>query len=330
MRRPHRTPHPLQPVPSDASPSRPPTRDRPVRSRGRALAMHAHIEPHQHAWSQFTYCASGLMQVTVTQDERETTFIVPPSRAVWIAPQVQHNVVVLESAELVPWTSPPGLCPQSWTDCRVLVVSTLLRELIARCRAAKPASGKTRLMALTLDEIRRADIQTLGVPMPHPVHGDRRLRTLCEAVLRDPAENASCVNGWPRWAPASARWPACSARNWAPATSSGAPRRVLGTCPAQTGTRHAHCAGCCRQRLRQRQRFFCHVQAGHGPGARLLPEQVAIKVGATCAYAHERWKSTFYSFQEPTRCPSHPSLSALQMQPPAPSRPTTPSPLPRA
>ncbi len=188
MRSPHRTPHTLQPVPSDASPSRPPTRDRPLRSRGRALAMHAHIEPHQHAWSQFTYCASGLMQVTVTQDERETTFIVPPSRAVWIAPLVQHNVVVLESAELRTVDIAPGALPPDWTDCRVLVVSTLLRELIGALQGSQAGERENALMALTLDEIRRADIQDLGVPMPHPVHGDKRLRALCEAVLRDPAE----------------------------------------------------------------------------------------------------------------------------------------------
>ena len=68
-------------------------------SRARELAMDTHIVPHRHPWSQFTYCASGLMQVTVTQGERETTFIVPPSRAVWIAPQVQHNVVVLTTSQ---------------------------------------------------------------------------------------------------------------------------------------------------------------------------------------------------------------------------------------
>lgn len=40
------------------------------------------------------------MQVTVTQEERQTTYIVPSTRAVWIPPQVQHHVVVLETAEL--------------------------------------------------------------------------------------------------------------------------------------------------------------------------------------------------------------------------------------
>ena len=178
----------LHTVQSDTSPRRPPTAQRPVRSRGRALAMNAHIEPHQHAWSQFTYCASGLMQVTVTQGACETTFIVPPSRAVWIPPQVQHTVVVLESAELRTVDIAPAALPASWADCRVLVVSPLLRELIGALQGSEPGPREDAVMALALDEIQHADTQALGVPMPHPVLGDKRLRALCEAVLRDPTE----------------------------------------------------------------------------------------------------------------------------------------------
>jgi AraC-like DNA-binding protein len=180
----------LQPVPSDASPHRPPTSQRPVRSRGRALGVNVHITPHQHAWAQLTYCASGLMQVTVTQGERETTYIVPPSRAVWIAPQMLHTVVVLENAELRTVDMASASLPSDWTDCRVLVVNSLLRELIRALQGSEPGVRDDALMALTLDEIQRANIQTLGVPMPHPEQGDKRLRALCEAVLRDPAEKS--------------------------------------------------------------------------------------------------------------------------------------------
>jgi AraC-like DNA-binding protein/mannose-6-phosphate isomerase-like protein (cupin superfamily) len=178
---------PLTPVSYDMSAGRPPTLQRPVRSRARALAMDAHIEPHQHPWSQFTYCASGLMQVTVTQGERETTFIVPPSRAVWIPRNVQHNVVVLETAELRTVDIEYSVLPQEWAECRVLVVSKLLRELVHALEGSEPGARETALMALTVDEIAHADTQALGVPMPHSDHGDKRLRALCEAVLRDPA-----------------------------------------------------------------------------------------------------------------------------------------------
>ncbi|MDO8286501.1 MAG: helix-turn-helix transcriptional regulator [Rhodoferax sp.] len=180
----------LTPVPYDNSSSRAPTLARPVRSRARTLAMDAHIEPHQHTWSQFTYCASGLMQVTVTQGEVQTTFIVPPSRALWIPPHVQHTVVVLESAELRNIDLHPSVTPADWSDCRVLVVSKLLRELIHSLEDSVPGTRDAALMALTVDEMASATTQALGVPMPHPEHGDKRLRALCEAVLRNPAEKS--------------------------------------------------------------------------------------------------------------------------------------------
>ncbi|MFZ2328339.1 MAG: helix-turn-helix transcriptional regulator [Rhodoferax sp.] len=177
----------LTPVPFDDSVKRPPTPQRPVRSRARSLAMDAHIEPHQHPWAQFTYCATGLMQVMVTQNDRQTTFIVPSTRAVWIPPQVQHNVVVLETAELRTVDLDPSVTPAGWADCRVLVVSKLLRELVHALEDSQPGPRDDAIMTLAADEISRADTQALGVPMPHPEHGDKRLRALCEAVLRDPA-----------------------------------------------------------------------------------------------------------------------------------------------
>ena len=38
-----------------------------------------------------------------------------------------------------------------------------------------------------LDEITHADTHALGVPLPHADSGDKRLRALCEAVLREPS-----------------------------------------------------------------------------------------------------------------------------------------------
>ena len=185
----------LTPMRFDDSALRAPTPDRPVRSRARPLAMHVHIVPHRHDWSQFSYCANGLMQITVTQTDAsqcgmQTTYIVPPSRAVWIPPGVEHTVVVLETAELRTVDIDSSVIPAHWTECRVLVVSKLLRELIHGLEDSLPGTRENALMALTADEIIHAETQALGVPMPHPEHGDKRLRALCEAVLRNPAEKA--------------------------------------------------------------------------------------------------------------------------------------------
>ena len=177
----------LKPERIDDREDRTPTLQRPVRSRARAMAMDAHLAPHQHPWTQLTYCASGLMQVTIAENGLETTFIVPPSRALWIAPGVQHTVTVLEAAEFRTVDLNASVTPVGWQGCRVIVVTKLLRELIHALETSTPGPRDEALMALTLDEITRADIQALGVPLPR----DKRLRALCEAVLRAPGERAT-------------------------------------------------------------------------------------------------------------------------------------------
>ena len=84
----------------DTDPFRP-DRQRPVRVRARELVADTHFEPHHHAWGQLAYCASGVLQVTAAQHagaDDATTYIVPPSRAVWIAPGARHAVHALEDA----------------------------------------------------------------------------------------------------------------------------------------------------------------------------------------------------------------------------------------
>lgn len=178
-----------------------PSPQRPVRVRPRSMAADTHLEPHAHAWAQLAYCATGVVQVTAEQTRPdqaqadEITCIIPPSRAVWIAPGARHHITVREAAELRILYIDASATPQGWQGCRVMVVSPLLRELIHSLDAGTgqplPEARMQWLSALVLDEIAHADIQALGVPMPHPDTGDKRLRALCEAVLRAPAERAT-------------------------------------------------------------------------------------------------------------------------------------------
>ena len=188
------TPSHITPV-GDTDPFRP-SRQRPVRVRARSLRADSHFEPHQHAWSQLAYCAAGIMQVTTEQHVGtgdEVTFIVPPSRAVWIAPGARHAVHVLEQAEFRTLYIDASATPPGWSRCRVIVVSPLLRELVQALDAPQPIARarEERLTGLALDEITHADIQALGVPLPHAQAGDKRLRVLCENVLRAPSQRAT-------------------------------------------------------------------------------------------------------------------------------------------
>lgn len=193
-----------------------PSRERPVRVRARSMPADTHFEPHRHAWAQLAYCASGIVQVTAATPD-EVTYIVPPSRAVWVAPGALHAINVLEAAEFRTLYIHADATPAGWQGCRVIVVSPLLREMVhalddmdphatrppegavsalgrpgGKTTGPAPSSAREALLsALLLDEITGADTQPLGVPLPHAQQGDKRLRALCEAVLRAPSERAT-------------------------------------------------------------------------------------------------------------------------------------------
>ena len=180
-----------------------PSRQRPVRVRARTMPADTHFEPHSHAWSQVAYCASGILQVTAQQggdSGDEVTYIIPPSRAVWIEPGARHAIHVLEAAQFQTLYIDASATPKGWSGCRVIVVSPLLRELVQALDAAAPGEAlprarEERLSGLVLDEIANADIHALGVPLPNAQTGDKRLRALCEAVLHAPSQRATLA-GW--------------------------------------------------------------------------------------------------------------------------------------
>lgn len=165
---------------------------RPVRVRARSMPADTHFEPHRHPWAQLAFCATGTLRVRALPEgegERleELTYIVPPSRAVWIAPGHLHCIDVLEAAEFRTLYLHAGTTPEGWHGSRMIVASPLLRELVQGLDAHPRPAREALLMALVLDEIAHADPQTLAVPMPHAQRGDKRLRAVCEAVLQAPS-----------------------------------------------------------------------------------------------------------------------------------------------
>ncbi len=188
---------------------------RPVRAKVHRLRSDQYVEPHSHPWAQVAFSFTGVTRLTVDHG----TFIVPPSRALWIPPGVEHAVTVLADTDIhtLYLHQPRGRCgpgslpreeQAAWRQCRVLEVSALLRALVLemdlRPDGATLDAGQllreARLSALVLDELRRAAPVPLGVDLPT----DKRLRALCEAVLDDPARHAT-LDGWARDAGASTR-----------------------------------------------------------------------------------------------------------------------------
>lgn len=192
-----------------------PTRERPVRAKLRRLAPDTQIQPHSHAWAQVAISIAGVARITAGRH----TYLVPGWRAVWIPPGVEHVVTALEVAELrtlyihqEPDRPGPAVARRDcepWRGCRVLEVSPLLRELVLQMDVtmdgqaplgAPALEREARLGELVLDELRRAAPLRLGIELPQ----DRRLRSLCEAVLQDPSRHAT-LEGWAHETAASPR-----------------------------------------------------------------------------------------------------------------------------
>jgi AraC-like DNA-binding protein len=198
----HPAPMPLlSPLPrvefADIPPASAPTFEHPVRVRSRPMAAGVGISQHIHAWAQLAYASRGVLRMTTPN----TTWMVPPSRAIWIPPFMTHEVAIVEDAYLRTLYIDQSVIPSGLADCRVVEVSGLLRETIAALDERDIGPARERLLAsLALDEITRSAPLPLAVPMPQ----EKRLRALCEALLADPAGPGS-LEYWAAQAGASTR-----------------------------------------------------------------------------------------------------------------------------
>ncbi|MGI4814778.1 MAG: AraC family transcriptional regulator [Janthinobacterium lividum] len=169
----------------------------PIRVRKRIMPAGNIIARHQHAWAQLAYPHRGVLRITT----HDTTWIVPPTRAIWIPSHIEHEVASIQDARMQSLYIDEEAAAIGIDTCRVLEVSPLLRELIsAMARGPLPVLRDQLLVSLTLDELTHAEVLPLGVPMP----SDKRLRALCEAILLDPSRSDS-LSDWSQQAGASTR-----------------------------------------------------------------------------------------------------------------------------
>ncbi|WP_375542176.1 helix-turn-helix domain-containing protein [Paraburkholderia sp. CNPSo 3274] len=164
----------------DIPPEFAPTPTHPIRVRSRPMPAGVCIAQHTHAWAQLAYSSRGVLRMATPG----TTWMVPPSRAIWVPPHITHEVAIVEDAFLRTLYVDESVIPPGLDACRVVEVSGLLRETIAALDERGIPTARERLLgALALDEITRSAPLPLAVPMPE----EKRLRALCEALIADPA-----------------------------------------------------------------------------------------------------------------------------------------------
>lgn len=151
-----------------------------------------HVDPrHVHARAQLLYASAGVMLV----DTADASFVVPPERAVWLPGGIPHEVHCRSAVSVRTLYVDTRARPNLPVSCRVIEVSTLLRELIIEATQLPieyELGGRDgRVMDLLLDEITATPAAPLHIPMPR----QEQLLEVCRAILADPA-NQDTLDEW--------------------------------------------------------------------------------------------------------------------------------------
>ncbi|WP_458730134.1 AraC family transcriptional regulator [Pseudomonas brenneri] len=160
------------------------------------------VSSHAHPSGQLIYAVSGVMEIRTGTG----LWLVPPQRALWMPAGVAHSMrtrgssVALRTAyvrlDRCPADAPgqPG----------AVQVSSLLRELILRAatipRDCPEDSRDGRILNLILEEI----VWTPERELHLPTGRDKRLATICEAILSSPQDNRT-LDEWASQHGATAR-----------------------------------------------------------------------------------------------------------------------------
>ncbi|WP_431287186.1 AraC family transcriptional regulator [Roseateles chitinivorans] len=151
---------------------------------------------HRHASGQMLGAIQGLLTVDVSDGR----WVVPATHALWIPPDVPHGL--RSHGPFAGWSvyvSPAG-SEALPTEPRIVAVSGLLREAVARAAmwpetATALDAAQTRLAGVILDEIAAAPPVALGLPMP----SDERLLKIARALSARPDDERR-LDEWAVWA----------------------------------------------------------------------------------------------------------------------------------
>jgi AraC-like DNA-binding protein len=143
------------------------------------------IAPHIHDWHQLLFACTGVMTVSGGR----SSWLVPPSNALFLPAGCAHSIrmwglVNMRSLLFPAALESPALAHR---ECRVLSVTPLLRELILRVVETSALDTRIpahqRLLDVLLDELHRASVNPLHLPMP----ADSRATAVADHVLSNPA-----------------------------------------------------------------------------------------------------------------------------------------------
>lgn len=161
------------------------------------MAIGSVFDWHTHAKHQLAWAASGVL--TVRTDT--ATWILPPTRALWIPVGLRHETLSDGAATMRTLYIRPELCPVSWPDFTPVTASPLLAELIGYL--ADPdldADRRARAESVLVDLLQPVPMTAIEVRLPT----EDPARQVAQALMENPADTRSLAE-WGREVGASER-----------------------------------------------------------------------------------------------------------------------------
>jgi AraC-like DNA-binding protein len=143
------------------------------------------FHPHTHPEHQLCWAGQGILVVEC----QNATWVLPPSRALWVPAGVVHapacvGPALMQSLYLAP-------AREDWSSPTVVVVEPLLAELIGYLERDLAPDRRERAVALVRDLLRPASTGAVHAPLPR----DERARAVAGALRAHP-DDPRDLAGW--------------------------------------------------------------------------------------------------------------------------------------
>jgi len=153
---------------------------------------------HVHDDHQLAWASAGVLTVST----EGTTWVLPPSRALWIPAGLPHETAANGRATMRSVYVPQAMSPVQWDVPTVVAASPLLAEVIGYLSGELTATQREHAEMLLSDLLTPLPVTTLNVKFPSPV--DNIAGAVAQKLSDNPADSRTLAE-WGRTVGASER-----------------------------------------------------------------------------------------------------------------------------
>ena len=159
----------------------------PIFFRSAVMPAQAIYPKHSHAWGEFVYSYSGVMEVKLANHH----YLAPPQYGIWLPPDVEHvGLNRCEACHCSLYVAKELATALPATPCALTVsplVLAMLDELHLRPPALPRTPAQERLLQVLVDQLAQAPVAGSYLP----TSDDPVLAPLLQALLTNPGDSRS-------------------------------------------------------------------------------------------------------------------------------------------